>query len=87
MAKRISAQRLLACTTPRTFVKQSWKMDLLTDEKHDYRREVVTEACGTPTFQDNEERTGVCRNCHEGWEVEDNNFASAAEKERAAKAW
>lgn len=47
------------------------------------RIETRVEPCGTPLFTNLETTTGVCRSCREGWEVEDNVFASPEERTRA----
>jgi len=49
------------------------------------RVEIVTEACGTPLFSDEEKRSGVCNSCRKGWEVKDNRFATAAQRALATK--
>lgn len=50
------------------------------------KTEIVTEACGSPLFDDVRQASGVCRSCAEGWEVEGNKFANEAEKAKALAA-
>lgn len=48
--------------------------------------DTVTEPCGSPLFDDERQKSGVCRSCADGWEVKDNAFANPREKRRAEAA-
>ena len=70
------------CTIARTFVRTHGTLNLGSGEVKENSRETVTEACGVPLFGKDTKR-GVCRACASGWEVPDNRFANATERERA----
>jgi hypothetical protein len=70
------------CTIIRTFDRIHGTLNIGTGETKENSRETVTEACSVPLFG-KETKRGVCRACAKGWEVPDNRFANAAERERA----
>lgn len=74
------------CTVTRIKQVKSYSLNIVSGERSDPTEYVVTEACGVPLFGDEERRTGVCRSCHQGWDMEGNTYATPAEKERAMKA-
>jgi len=74
-----------ACTVERTFKQTSGTLNLVTGESKMERSEILTGPCDTPLFGDICQETGICDSCASGWEHPENKFASAQEKERAAK--
>lgn len=70
------------CQIKRIMVIRHSTVDMRTGEQTPGKIEVVTKECGTPLFGDQ-----VCRGCAQGWEVEENKFASEKEKARAAALW
>lgn len=78
-----------SCTILRTFKRTEYTINVSTGERKFIKEEVVTEPCNIPLFSKDNRVTGVCRCCHEGWETEDNVFASDEWKANAAspKGW
>lgn len=73
-----------ACTIVRTFIRKHYTLTFNSDDLQPAGPDTVhTEACNIPLFADAERASGICRTCHKGWEVEGNQFANNAERERA----
>lgn len=70
------------CPIIRTYVVKHGTLNLETMLTTHTSEEIVTGPCGTPLFGNQR----YCRSCSAGWEVEDNRFASDAERERAQRA-
>jgi len=76
------------CTIHRTRWTEHGTLDIVTGETATQSAGLKTGACYIPLFRGIERTTGVCRSCHEGYEVEGRNFfATPAERERAVAAW
>lgn len=74
------------CMVRRTAKITNHSVNMQTGAKTGGETKVVTQACGTPLFNDEHQKAGVCRSCSEGWEVKDNTFATPEEKKRAMSA-
>lgn len=70
------------CTARRIVKETHSTLNMATGKETKGRIKIVTKACGTPLFGGPESWTGICRSCTGGWEVRDNRFASAKERER-----
>lgn len=73
--------RWVGCKIKRTMKVGHYSLNIVTGKKTRGKSEIVTQRCGVPLFSPEEEASGICRSCHQGWSVKDNKFAN--ERERA----